>query len=243
MEDRPPRLRALVSWLLPVALSVAATPATAETIVLRPGAGGEDTAPYEFIASLARGGLHTLYAFDDQTNEDPHDFETFLRFDLSGIDLGPEEEVVEAYLTMYYAIDSSIFGEGSDEPGIAECRPVTSSWSEMDVNWENRPSHGPPVDTVTGITSLGTLIFEVTGLVGEWLAGARPNYGFAITNPTERLLGFNSWEAPVADNLKASLVIVIEAPEPGGAEGAASAALALGLLAGARRRRSGGGTP
>jgi hypothetical protein len=227
-------------WLLAVA-ALTATPAIAETIVLRPGPEGEDTAPYEFIAALARGGLNTLYAFDDQTNVDPHDFETFLRFDLSGIDLAPDEQVTEAYLTMYYAIDSSIFGEGTDAPGIAECRPVTAPWSEMAATWQNRPSYGPPVDTVTGITSLGTLIFEVTGLVGEWLSGFRPNYGFAITNPTERLLGFNSWEAQVADNLKASLVIVIEAPEPGGAAGAASGVLALGLLARARRRRIRGG--
>lgn len=232
-------VRSVVSALF-LAAGIAGS-ARAEIVILEPGAEGEDTAPYSFIQTLARGGHEILYAltFGDGTGR--HDFETFLRFTLPPDLLGPDEEIRQSLLSLYYSIDSVGFGVGTDEPGILECREVTSSWTEMGVTWNQKPSYGPPVDTITGIEAKGPLLCDVTEPVRAWADGARPNRGFALTNPTGRLLGFYSFEAQVAQNLKAALYIdVVPAPEPGAGAATLAAALALTWMARSRREGSAG---
>jgi hypothetical protein len=229
---------------LPLALSVAAVlfagsaPVAAELVVLRPGPEGEDVAPYEFIPSSLRGNNPNLWAVTAESEGQGHDFVTYLRFELPADLVGPDEEVAEALLTVVYTVDEVIFGEGSDDPGVLECRPVTEDWSEASVTWSTRPGSGEPVDVITGIESLGPLAFDVTELVADWVDGVQPNHGFALTNPTERLMGFFAFEASVDPVFKASLEIDVRpVPEPAAGTGAAAAALAA--LARRRKRRAG----
>jgi hypothetical protein len=206
-------------------LALAAS-ARADLVVLRPGAEGQDSSPYEFLPALARGNHTSLYAFSDP--ETAHGFETYLRFDLPVDLLAPDETVAQALLFVFYGIDSTVFGETSDEPGALECREVLEPWDETNLTWASRPAYGPVLDSVVGIEALGSLLCDVTGVVADHVDGVRANHGFALTNPTLRLLGFYSYEADVAANLKPALFITREVvPEPTPAAVAALCALAL----------------
>jgi hypothetical protein len=225
---------------------LAATPTRAEDFLLQPGPEGADSSPYSFIPSLPRGNRDTNYAFSFEDETGTHNFETFVQFDLPPDLLGPGEGVVLASLWIYYAFEFTGFGEANTETGEIECRPVTQPWNAATMTWVTRPAYGDPVDVFTGVTSLGLIYCDVTTLVAQWAVGARPNYGFALTNPTERLIGFYSFDATsIERNLRPSLAIetgvgglippIDEVPEPGAAAGAA-ALIALASLR-ARRRR------
>lgn len=226
--------------LVCAALLLATTaPAAAELVVLRPGPEGEDVAPYAFLPGSLRGSNPNLWATTTSLDGQDHSFITYLRFELPTDLVGPGEQVGEAMLTVVYAIDEVGFGEGSDVPGVLECRPVASPWSENSVTWLAQPAFGPPVDVIEGIEALGPLSFDVTGLVADWVDGVRPNHGFALTNPTSRLMGFFSFEASVDPLFRASLAIdVVPAPEPGAAPSALAALVATLALARARKQRA-----
>lgn len=229
------RAAALGVWL-----ALLSAPAGAEIVILRPGPEGDDTAPYSFLTSLARGGHETLYAltFGDETGR--HDFESFLRFTLPPDLLGPDEEIRQSLLSLYYAIDSTGFGVGSDEPGVLECREVTGDWTEMGVTWSAKPGYGPPVDTIEDLDAKGPLLCDVTESVRAWADGLRPNRGFALTNPTGRMIGFYSFEAQVPQDFKAALFIdVVPVPELGAGPGAAAAVVALAAARARANRREG----
>jgi hypothetical protein len=206
--------------------------------LLQPGVEGEDSSPYSFIPSLPRGNRDTSYVFSLSDETGSHDFETFLRFELPADLLAPGEGIVEAALWVYYGFDFSGFGSATAAVGEVECRPVLEPWSAATLTWVNKPAYGDVVDAHPDIASLGLIWCDVTSLVAQWAAGVRPNYGFALTNPTERLIGFYSFDATgVERNLRPSLVIetgvggvpVEAVPEPGPAAGCA-ALLALGVL-------------
>jgi hypothetical protein len=187
--------------------ALAATAAGAAVFSIEPGAEGEDTAPYSFLPSLPRGGHGTLYAFVAEEEGVSHDFESFLRFPLP--ELAACGDVVEARLELVYALDDSGFGDGTDVPGELHCHEVLEDWSEASLTWSNKPDFAPPFDSLTNLTALGPLACEATALVQDWLSGAKDNHGFALTNPTERLVGFYSFEAgdAAAVGKKAKLVI------------------------------------
>lgn len=219
----------LVGWL------AAASPAMAEWVELRPGPEGEDVAPYSFLPSSLRGSNPNLWATSASADGQAHSFITYLRFELPPDLVGPDEQVELALLTVVYAVDEVGFGEGSDAPGVLECRPVTQAWSEGAVTWNAKPGFGDPVDVIEGIEELGPLTFDVTDLVADWVDGVRPNHGFALTNPTARLMGFFSFEASVDPIFKASLAIdVAPVPEPSAGPGALAV---LGALWAVRRWR------
>ncbi len=213
-----------------IALSLGA-PVRSDTVLLQPGVEGEDSSPYSFIPSLPRGNRDTNYLFSLTDETGSHNFETFVRFELPPDLLAPGEGIVEAVLWIYYSFDFSGFGTAADAVGETECRPVLQPWSAATLTWVNKPSYGEIVDSQPDITSLGLIWCDVTSLVALWAGGAQPNYGFALTNPTDRLIGFYSFDAvDVERNLRPSLVIetgvggvVVEAaPEPADAAGCAA---------------------
>jgi hypothetical protein len=222
-----------VAGLGAAGLLAVSAPAHARFVELAPGPEGLDSSPYAFFPALPRGNHDTLYAFSDPTG---HGFEIFLGFELPQDLLGPEEQVAQAFLTLFHAIDT--FGEDpvDPEPGTLECREALAAWSEDTLTWGSRPAYGAPVDVVDGIDALGAVACDVTGLVQDWAEGERPNHGFALTSPTTRILGFYSFEAAVDPALKTTLFIDIQpVPEPGAGMGALTTAAALAGLA--RRRR------
>jgi hypothetical protein len=185
--------------LLPSLLLAAAlvAPARAEVILLTPGPEGEDSSPYSFLPSQPRGNRETQYAFlsRDEFGFD-HSFETFVRFALPADLVGPGEAIVQAVFFVYFSFDDNVFGEGSDAPGELHCHEVLEPWSEASLNWNNKPDYGPAFDAFTGIEGPGLMWCNVTQLVSDWVSGARPNHGIALTNPTDRILGFWSFETP-----------------------------------------------
>ena len=200
--------RACVALGLACWLALAAA-ARAETWLFQPGAEGIDSSPYSFIPSQPRANRETHYAFvaEDENGFD-HSFETFLRFGLPPDLLGPGEAVGHAVLWVYFSFADNIFGEGGSSPGELWCHEVLEPWSESTLTWTNKPDYGPPFDGWTGITNFGLLWCDVTALVAGWASG-QPNYGVALTNPTDRVLGFYSMDAPseINPNYRPGLVI------------------------------------
>jgi MYXO-CTERM domain-containing protein len=217
-------------------IALVAGSAAGEVVVLQ-GEVAADSAPYQFIPSTPRGASDTLWAFTDPENA--HGFETYLHFELPTEWLCANAEILEAQLYVTYSLDSTSQGSGSNAPATLECREVLGPWAEATLTWTNKPGYDEPVDVVTGITEFGDVVCDVTQLVADWVACERPNDGFALTNPTDRLMGFYSFEAPVDDLVKPALVVTLPEPSTGGA---LACIAGLGLLARWRRRRTGQGT-
>jgi len=192
-------------------LLLAPAAATAEIFVIQEG---EDSSPYRFLPSLVRGNRDTSFAFTgvDQ-NGQPHDFRSFIRFDLGPEILGPDEQVIEAVAWVFYGFDFTAFGDATALPGEVHCHEVLDPWNEGSLTWNNQPAFGPALDVHPDINGLGLVWCDVTELVQDWLTGAAPNYGVVLTNPTERLIGMYSLEATefegveVHPNQRPSLVI------------------------------------
>lgn len=202
-----------------------------------------DTAPYSFLPSLPRGNNPSLYAFRTvDESSTPHDFETYLRFDLDRSDLPEGHVLVEATLLVTYAFDFTGFGDTSSLPGTLECREVLEPWNEATLTWSNRPDVDVPFDTITDITGFGALLCDATPVVLDWINGLTPNDGFALTSPTPRVMGMHGREASVSPALKPQLILRTELPEPGTAIALAAGATTLAALARRRPSRRAEGT-
>jgi hypothetical protein len=182
-------------------------------LIVPTGQEGQDVAPYCFLPTLLRGENPANWAVTASDAEGAcHDFETYLRFDLPVDLLAPGEAVLEAQLIVPYTFSFAIDGEPSPPPHApVELRVhrVLGPWSESSLTWLNRPAFDPvPHDARGGITDFGDIDFDVTELVRGWADGTLPNFGLVLTTPNDRVLGFRSWEAPVADALKTALLIV-----------------------------------
>lgn len=199
-------LAAFVGWLSLAFAVVLPGPASSAEILIQEG---EDSAPYSFIPSLPRGLRDTQYAFTgDDEGGLSHDFRTYVRFTLPPDLLGPDEDVLEAYAWVYYSFDFEGFGDASSEVGELHCHEVLEDWEEETLTWANQPAFGPAFDIHPDITDIGLLWCDVTDLVRRWATGASPNHGIALTNPTERLIGFYAFEGLQVDaNFRPSLVV------------------------------------
>lgn len=218
------------AWLVAACLMQAST-AAADILIFD---SGEDTAPYSFLPNLPRFNNASLYAFQAISDTGGnHDFESYIRFPLSVGDIPAGQVVTEALLVVTYAFDFTSFGETSSEPGVLDCREVAGPWDQTTLNWTNRPPVDAPFDTITQIVSFGALICDATPVVQGWLYGEMPNNGFALTSPTARVMGMNSFESSVDPSLMPNLILTTEVPEPGFA-----AALLLGIGSLVRARRS-----
>lgn len=230
------RLRSLVLGLLgAIAAFGAAPPAFADFVIVPVAA---DTAPYSFLPSLARGSSGTLYAFRTfDENSTPHDFETYLRFDVDRSDLPEGHVLVEATLVVTYAFDFTGFGDTSDLPGTLECREVLEPWTEATLTWANRPDVDAPFDTITDITRFGALLCDATPVVLDWINGLTPNDGIALTSPTPRVMGLYGRESGASASSKPQLILRTELPEPGIAVALGAGATVVAAY-GRRRGRS-----
>lgn len=196
-----------------VGLVPAPTPAAGTFLV----AEGDDSSPYSFLPALARGFRETGYAFtgDDEIG-DSHNFRNFIRFDLSSIPFEPGEVVEEAFVFLTYGFDFDAFGDQSTVVGEINCHEVLEDWDEATLTWDNQPSFGPAISTQAGIEGLGLVSCDVPGLVQSWLTGARPNHGIVVTNPTERLIGFFTFESFQVEPALRPQLIVRTGPGEGG---------------------------
>lgn len=170
--------------------------------------GGEDTSPYSFIPTLNRGNSETLWVTEgDSEEESVHIFETYIRHDLPDTILDVDEALEEAFLQVLY-LENSNRDEAETGSRELRCHPVTSSWSEAETNWLNRPSLGPEVDIVTGIDDFGFLTCDVTSLVAGWIAGATENRGIGLSTSIDLSMGFPSFESGAMEFSKPTLVVL-----------------------------------
>jgi hypothetical protein len=177
------------------------------------GSDSDDVSPYCFLGTLPRGQSTTNYAVTAKDEDGVcHDFVTYLKFELPGGLLVPGETVTTALLDVPYAFTFSIEGP----PVLPPHPPVTLSvhrvigpWTENGVSWNARPGYeSTPLDSFSELTEFRSVTFDVTEVVRAWAHGIGANHGFVLTSPDEQVLGFHSWEADVAENLKAALLIV-----------------------------------
>ncbi|MDG2048845.1 MAG: DNRLRE domain-containing protein [Myxococcota bacterium] len=190
---------------------------------------GVDVSPYEFLPTLSREGYTTLYVFDE---ENFHDFEAYIQFDLSGVVIPPDQQVVSATFVICYCFDYTAFGDTSQVPATVTLHEVTEAWDPNLVTWSNRPAALQLIDQVDSILNFGPMIFDVTPLAQGWLDGTDPNYGLALKSPTARVIGMHSFESTASAALKATLLIQTEAIPPVPLLGPAGLILLTGALAG-----------
>jgi hypothetical protein len=204
--------------VLAVALGLAlAAPASARVVLLRPGPEGEDVSPYSFLPSSRRPNNETQWAFHatDSASGFDHAMETYLKFAIPPDLLLPGEVVSQAVFWVYYVplpVPPIAGGGGSNDPGELGCHEVSEPWSEATLTWNNKPDYVPDAfDGFDSVTNFGLIWCNVTELVTDWASGARPNNGIALTNTTDRLISFYSFEAqaPIEPEFRPSLAIEI----------------------------------
>ncbi len=149
------------------------------TQTLQPAQAGEDTYLDSAASSTNFGGNRLLIATNSGNQAHP-----LLRFDLSALPSGIE--VRSATLTL------SLTQLSSGNSGGAEVHRVTRAWAENQANWlqasgaanwttpggefETEPAASATVDSAQP----GPVQWDITDLVGDWVAGAVPNEGLLI---------------------------------------------------------------
>jgi hypothetical protein len=216
--------------LAAAALLWCASASRAETFLIQ---SGEDSSPYAFTPSLARGFRNTAYAFTNSLDSDDHSFEYYIRFDLPQELFEPGTAVDYAYAWIYYGYDYTLFEDTTDEVGQILCHEVLAPWSQSSLTWSTRPAIGPVIDGWDDVTAKGMYWCDVTELVQGWISGQIANRGVAITSGQPRVIGFHTWDdGTVGPNFKPSL-LVETLPEPSAGLWAGAA-----LLFALARRRS-----
>ena len=102
---------------------------------------------------------------------------SLLQFDLSDL---PGDAIIEQAI-LYAQVED---GAGADSIDV-DLHPLEAKWNESDVTFANAPDPGPVHTTAKGVGNAGWIDWEVTGLVEEWVSGARNNHGMVLIGPME----------------------------------------------------------
>jgi hypothetical protein len=197
---------------------------SSETLLIQ---SGEDSSPYAFTPNTARGFRSTAYAFTNSQDGADHSFDYFIRFDLPAPLLEPGVQIESAYAWVYYGYDYTVFGDTTNEIGEVSCRAVLAPWSQATLTWNNRPPVGAVFDGWENVTVKGMYWCDVKELLEDWISGALPNHGIAITSSMPRVMGYHTFDdGSVPSNFRPSL-LVETLPEPRGGLLASAALLLL----------------
>ncbi len=111
-----------------------------------------------------------------------HGTRTLIQFDLKPISLSPDE-VGHAFINLYALPALPAFESPSPEHSVTtDLRPVTESWGEQTVTWENWPEVA--MDPTASIVQSGVnqwVRFDVTDLVKDWLDDPSSNLGVQLS--------------------------------------------------------------
>jgi hypothetical protein len=225
------------AFLLGLCAALLATAASAESLLLQ---SGQDSAPYAFQPGLPRGFHPSGYAYTLSDETGDHSFEYFIQWNLPPVLFEPGVEVEQALAWVYYGFDNPTeFGDFTDEIGELRCHEVLQPWSQNTMTWQNKAAYDNYFDATFDILNYGMYWCNVTELVRQWIADPSTNHGIALTSTRQRVMGFYSFEHPIAGpNLKPSLLVeVTNVPEPGAAAGLVSGCLLLIRLERQRERQ------
>jgi len=233
MRKMKPMRNASVCLVLAICCTAAA-PARAKTFLIQTG---QDSSPYSFTPNTRRGFLNTAYAFTAFDGGTEHSFEYYIQWPLPPELLQPGVQVTQAIAWVYHGYSYTLFGDFSDEVGELNCHEVLEPWSESTLTWNNRPAIGPWFDQRTEILDLGLLWCDVTDVVQGWIDHPDTNHGIALTNGTDRVMGFYSFQDnSVSANFRPSLMVEA-VPEPAAASGLFAGGSLLACLDRRRARR------
>ena len=118
---------------------------------------------------------------------------SLVQFDLSAIPAGTN--ISSATLNLYFV-------EWLDVPNTSRTITtyrISSGWSEMSVNWNNKPSFGESYGaaSIKASSNWRYVAFDVTELVRAWVNNTHPNYGIMLRGPESSiwLRGFYTRES------------------------------------------------
>lgn len=102
-----------------------------------------------------------------------------LQFDLSAIPVGTHISSATLYLYFVEWLDVA-----NTSRTVTTYR-ISSSWSEMSVNWSNQPSFGESFGTATIVADSNWryVSIDITALVSAWVNGTYPNDGIMLRGP------------------------------------------------------------
>jgi len=157
----------------PVTATATVTVVPIETLTLQPGSEGKDADVWEVNTDINTGNepiFNIGYSLEKWRGR------AYLEFDLNPNPL-PEGAVVVGGDLRLYQYD----GTGEDiQIGVY---PVTSSWSESSIAWDNQPNSSSIAEYTDVFNSGATdvwCIWHVDDLVKGWLDGSINNYGILV---------------------------------------------------------------
>ena len=149
-----------------------------------------DTCIMEGYPTTNFGDTIDMWAgYDDYLSPDGKIVRSLIKFDVSSI---PSASYITNVTLKVYMCESW------DYPGRS--RTITayrigSSWSEMSVTWNSRPSYAESYGSVAiKHGSFGWYSLDVTNLVKAWVSGTYANYGVMLRGP-EHSGSDSSWRA------------------------------------------------
>ncbi|HEX6683898.1 MAG TPA: DNRLRE domain-containing protein [Candidatus Limnocylindrales bacterium] len=110
---------------------------------------------------------------------------SLLQFNLAGV-VPANTPVDTAELSLYW--DNIVLDSTTANPVPLEARAVTQSWTASTVTWNSiNAAAGDLAGTATYNSALTNswTNFPVTGVVRDWVTGARPNFGFMLKAANE----------------------------------------------------------
>lgn len=194
-------------------------PAVAAPAIVQPGpATAEDTFVYQFLPTFNFDGSGWNALFATGTTGSGHDIRGLIRFDLSGLSLAPGEV---ATLNLWVT-DTAAAGFGVSPspagPVTTDVHVATSAWNAGTVTWATQPTFNTAIvdsELIDGI--FRWVSFDVTPVVGQWLADPASNFGFVVTqrdvvNNGGRVMGV--FDASAGQNRP--FLQIAPVPEPAG---------------------------
>lgn len=130
---------------------------------------------------------------------------SFLQFDLRSI--APGSSIDSAELQLF------VTKTNGTRPFNISLFNVTQSWDEK-ISWSNQPPRGSLVWTGNVASAITTAVWNVTGLVSNWINGVQPNHGLALV-PHNAQQFFNvSFASRESANNPPQLAVRVRPPPP-----------------------------
>jgi hypothetical protein len=136
------------------------------------------------------GSAEDMWAgYDEYLEPDGRIARSLVEFDIAS--LPPDIDITEATLRVYLVG----YWDYPDTSRTIRTYRITSSWSESNVTWNNRPGYGSAYGSRSIVSGAwGWYEFDVTNLVSAWYDGTYTNHGVMLRGPETSGLD-SSWRS------------------------------------------------